>query len=200
MDEQDGRGQEFDEIAAPRRSSVFAWFTRIGCSLLTILVLAAILFPVFAPAREGRRWSCLSNLKLVGSALAMYTQDYDGQLPPAAGWQAGIDPYHKRPDRIVCPSRPGVVPAFAYNLSLDRLKLTDSMNPAQMPAFFDSSLGVPDAADRLESFVQPHTSSGVKRGNIAFADGHVKAMAVAPSASAGLDSQSPSKVKAGGKR
>ena len=47
-----------------------------------IAILAAILFPVFAQAREkARQTSCLSNLKQVGVGLMMYTQDYDEVLP-----------------------------------------------------------------------------------------------------------------------
>lgn len=47
-----------------------------------IAILAAILFPVFAQAREKARGiTCVSNLKQVGTSLAMYTQDYDGNLP-----------------------------------------------------------------------------------------------------------------------
>ena len=52
-----------------------------------IAILAAILFPVFAQAREkARAISCLSNLKQVGIGLMMYTQDYDETYPIAA-WQ-----------------------------------------------------------------------------------------------------------------
>ncbi|MBC7806023.1 MAG: prepilin-type N-terminal cleavage/methylation domain-containing protein, partial [Akkermansiaceae bacterium] len=47
-----------------------------------IAILAAILFPVFAQAREkARSASCLSNLKQMGTALIMYSQDYDGGFP-----------------------------------------------------------------------------------------------------------------------
>ena len=43
-----------------------------------IAILAAILFPVFAQAREkARQASCTSNLKQLGNALLMYAQDYD---------------------------------------------------------------------------------------------------------------------------
>jgi len=48
-----------------------------------IAILAAILFPVFAQAREkARQTQCLSNLKQVGTGLMMYTQDYDEMNPP----------------------------------------------------------------------------------------------------------------------
>jgi prepilin-type N-terminal cleavage/methylation domain-containing protein len=50
-----------------------------------IAILAAILFPVFAQAREAaRKTSCTSNLKQIGMAFAMYTQDFDECFPWAA--------------------------------------------------------------------------------------------------------------------
>lgn len=53
-----------------------------------ISILAAILFPVFARARENaRRTSCLSNTKQLGLALMQYTQDYDERYP-SLGWSA----------------------------------------------------------------------------------------------------------------
>src|ERR1700735_1749971 len=48
-----------------------------------IAILAAILFPVFAKAREkARQISCLSNEKQLGLAILTYVQDYDEALPP----------------------------------------------------------------------------------------------------------------------
>jgi prepilin-type N-terminal cleavage/methylation domain-containing protein len=47
-----------------------------------IAILAAILFPVFARAREkARQTSCLSNVKQLSLGMLMYTQDYDERLP-----------------------------------------------------------------------------------------------------------------------
>ncbi len=49
-----------------------------------ISILAGILFSVFGKAREkGRQAACISNLKQLGAAMMMYTQDYDGSFPPA---------------------------------------------------------------------------------------------------------------------
>jgi prepilin-type N-terminal cleavage/methylation domain-containing protein/prepilin-type processing-associated H-X9-DG protein len=52
-----------------------------------IAILAAILFPVFAQAREkARQTACLSNMKQIGTAIMMYAQDYD-EILPQTGWQ-----------------------------------------------------------------------------------------------------------------
>jgi len=78
-----------------------------------IAILAAILFPVFARAREkARQTSCLSNLKQVGTAMLMYIQDYDecyGQS--MSGTSAGtttvyheLMPYMKNAQILECPS------------------------------------------------------------------------------------------------
>jgi prepilin-type N-terminal cleavage/methylation domain-containing protein/prepilin-type processing-associated H-X9-DG protein len=84
-----------------------------------IAVLAAILFPVFARAREAaRRASCQSNLKQIGLAAMQYTSDYDGCLPPAVVVSGGMNPlddqalsfvdllqpYVKNLQIFVCPS------------------------------------------------------------------------------------------------
>jgi len=82
-----------------------------------IAILAAILFPVFARAREkARQTSCLSNLKQIGLAELMYVQDYDETFSPlvtgAPGdgsptrttWFALIMPYMKNAQIGQCPS------------------------------------------------------------------------------------------------
>jgi prepilin-type N-terminal cleavage/methylation domain-containing protein/prepilin-type processing-associated H-X9-DG protein len=73
-----------------------------------ISLLAAILFPVFARARENaRRTSCLSNLKQFSLALIMYSQDYDERLfAPKAGvwWSDPYEPYLKSSQILKCPS------------------------------------------------------------------------------------------------
>ncbi len=77
-----------------------------------IAILAAILFPVFAQAREkARAISCLSNCKQAGLAWAMYTQDYDETTPnqvsgkPRIYWYVAIQPYIKNWNMMMCPDR-----------------------------------------------------------------------------------------------
>ncbi len=78
-----------------------------------IAILAAILFPVFARARENaRRSSCQSNLKQIGLGLMQYTQDYDEknvmfQDNNNFPWEYAIQPYIKSVQLFQCPSNTG---------------------------------------------------------------------------------------------
>lgn len=101
-----------------------------------IAILAAILFPVFARARENaRRSACQSNLKQVGLAFAQYTQDYDERYPAGngntsgtfrgQGWLGPLFPYTKSLQLFTCPSQ-SIKPtnaayfanSYAYNANL----------------------------------------------------------------------------------
>ncbi|HZP80980.1 MAG TPA: DUF1559 domain-containing protein [Chthonomonadaceae bacterium] len=104
---------------------------RSGFTLIELLVviaiiaiLAAILFPVFAQAREkARATSCLSNVRQIGTAYAMYIQDYDENFPPTVterqappgtpdtaearfifSYRNKLNPYIKTQDIFRCPS------------------------------------------------------------------------------------------------
>ena len=95
-------------------------YKRSGFTLIELLVviaiiaiLAAILFPVFARARENaRRASCQSNLKQIGLGILQYTQDYDERLLSSKNngiytdvpWQVQIQPYVKSYQLFACPS------------------------------------------------------------------------------------------------
>jgi prepilin-type N-terminal cleavage/methylation domain-containing protein/prepilin-type processing-associated H-X9-DG protein len=104
-----------------------------------ITILAAILFPVFAAAREKAREStCSSNLKQIGIAMLQYAQDYDEFLPCGTrptgylglGWAGQMYPYVSSVQVFACPNvlgRPGVAPTkpniylgYRYNTNLTR--------------------------------------------------------------------------------
>jgi len=102
--------------AAIRRRSGFT-LIELLVVIAIIALLAAILFPVFARARENaRRTSCQSNLKQIGIGITQYTQDYDEIFPPArrltglpspddwVPWHALIQPYVKSTQLFACPS------------------------------------------------------------------------------------------------
>jgi len=105
-------------------------FTRSGIAAFTLIellvviaiiaILAAILFPVFARAREkARQTSCLSNTRQLSVALAMFAQDHNEMLPKAffndvvdgptglpwyTPWESALYPYYKNADILRCPS------------------------------------------------------------------------------------------------
>lgn len=108
---------------------------RRGFTLLELLVvigiialLAAILFPVFARARENaRRASCQSNLKQLMLGVVQYTQDFDERFPlSVAGvgisrvqWPDLVMPYVKSTQIFFCPSHKTTYPATPLAVAYD---------------------------------------------------------------------------------
>ena len=129
-----------------------------------IAILAAILFPVFARARENaRRASCQSNLKQIGLGLMQYTQDYDETLPiiwygnadvPSGRtfWMDQVQPYVKSYQLFKCPSD------------------SRGINPG--PYLYDSSYGANMGGwmEPAGSPKGPPISQGTKPGTIASID------------------------------
>lgn len=127
-----------------------------------IAILAAILFPVFAKARENaRRASCQSNMKQIGLGLMQYSQDYDesyplriynrGNPPVQPIWSQVIQPYVKSSELFTCPSNgnarsnfsqtaqgpyPAIRRSYAYNARFgnDDLNPTAGLADVQAPA------------------------------------------------------------------
>ncbi len=100
-----------------RRSSVRG-FTLIELLVVIaiIAILAAILFPVFARARENaRKANCASNVKQIMLGVIQYVQDYDEVLPYASHWgeptaqpwDVHLQPYMKSTQMVFCPSQKG---------------------------------------------------------------------------------------------
>ncbi|MGM0494309.1 MAG: DUF1559 domain-containing protein [Armatimonadota bacterium] len=137
-----------------------------------IAILAAILFPVFARAREkARQASCSSNLKQIGLGFAMYAQDYDEWVMPGrmaydstpddcfgTGWSRIVQPYLNNQQILVCPSdsHPTTTKAqgtwqyprsYSVNYTLHDLngsvKLSDIEEPAATISGADSCTGHP---------------------------------------------------------
>jgi prepilin-type N-terminal cleavage/methylation domain-containing protein len=100
----------------PRRQLIRAGFTLIELLVViaVIAIIAAILFPVFAQAREkARQTTCASNLKNLGTAVLLYVQDYDELLPLGAyarsdaefvTWHELTEPYTRNKAIWHCPS------------------------------------------------------------------------------------------------
>lgn len=140
-----------------------------------IAILAAILFPVFARARENaRRSSCQSNLKQIGLGLMQYTQDYDertpyawfGAWPGTDRWMDLTQPYIKSEQLFDCPS---ATPVAKYKIRTvtDRAYGSYVINAI----YNEGGLGAPDAspnsptANNLANFAAPATTAWVMDGN-----------------------------------
>jgi len=160
--------------------------SRRGFTLIELLVviaiiaiLAAILFPVFAQAREqARSISCLSNQKQIGTACMMYLQDYDevypyGREQPAPNcftptmkiWSAFLMPYIKNQQAFICPNTNG------------KSKFVDTWGergllPTGMNAAMTTWYWTPDAANpcgRRIHMTLPQMAQPAK--NVIFGDG-----------------------------
>ena len=163
-----------------------------------IAILAAILFPVFARARENaRRASCQSNLKQIGLGIKQYIQDYDERFPQEGdatagnrGWAYAIQPYIKSEQLFQCPSEtvappPGadletraVTAGFSdywYNFNLGTIseaQLTYSSNTL-MNGDGGGGNGTTAAAWR-QKLSQNDARRHLEGANYSFTDGHVK--------------------------
>ena len=98
----------FPRCTRPHFSKAFT-LIELLVVIAIIAILAAILFPVFARARENaRRSSCQSNLKQIGLGFEQYKNDYDGNYmgsqTGSTTWANRIDPYIKSAQVYVCPS------------------------------------------------------------------------------------------------
>lgn len=109
-----------------RKHSFSSGFTLIELLVVIaiIAILAAILFPVFAQAKEAaKKTQCLSNVKEFGTSILLYVQDYDDNFPRAydyvvgsdgvpvrANWSYTLQPYIKNMDIFHCPSDPDKLP------------------------------------------------------------------------------------------
>src|SRR6188474_243241 len=111
---------QFQTDSKPGRGKGFT-LIELLIVIAIIAILAAILFPVFARARENaRRSSCQSNLKQIGLGFFQYTQDYDERFPLTSttatvatgqnttagdiGWAEILQPYIKSSQIFQCPS------------------------------------------------------------------------------------------------
>ena len=157
-----------------------------------IAILAAILFPVFARARENARKStCQSNLKQLGLGLQQYMQDYDETCHqhrnPAStyGWMALLQPYVKNTGIFLCPSQSRAVSRvgaatnvgthYGWNwreLGSDTWGRTMAQitKPAETIAYTDS---VSYVVSWYEYFYYPENKH-MDGTNVAYVDGHVK--------------------------
>jgi prepilin-type N-terminal cleavage/methylation domain-containing protein len=123
-----------------------------------IAILAAILFPVFAQAREkARQTSCLSNVRQLGLAMMMYSQDYDElsvtcehdveDIAELYAWFQPLFPYLKSRDVLRCPSIGTCCPHGLFHQWL--LCAPRRVRNVQQPCRADHDCGAPNLLWRV---------------------------------------------------
>ncbi len=176
---------------------------RAGFTLIELLVviaiiaiLAAILFPVFARAREkARQTSCLNNVKQLMLSVMMYAQDYDEILIPGAipygpsgwvNWTTVLEPYLKNGQILVCPSRATGSYWYGWNYREFGYYFADHgtgwctplaqvTSPAETILLGDNS----DASGYVDRYLYKRNVTAMTRrhndgGNMGLLDGHAK--------------------------
>ena len=161
-----------------------------------IAILAAILFPAFARARENaRRSSCQSNLKQIALGLKQYVQDYDERYPPIdggtgvaanPGWAYATQPYLKSEQIFQCPSDSGPLPteatliARALNAGFSDYYMNFEMGGLNEAALdFSSNTVMNGEGNGNANYSATRSGAGsparhLEGANYSFADGHVK--------------------------
>ena len=193
-----------NERAEPKSAKPGFTLIELLVVIAIIAILAAILFPAFARARENaRRASCQSNVKQIMLGIFQYTQDYDEKyIPmynsdPAVYWPRKVEPYLKSTQLFNCPSNSGVAysnidnyfPHYGLNTQLFELgggTLGRSLASIEQPT---STVMLADSLNNPrvnpEGFVsQPlyDTSENMVQYRhlettvVGFFDGHVKSM------------------------
>jgi prepilin-type processing-associated H-X9-DG protein len=164
-----------------------------------LLVIAAILFPIFARARRtDRKSSCSSNLKQISLGFRQYTQDYDENYPPVVasaqsgyfGWADLLQPYLKSTMIYQCPSEENDVKGsnprasgytdYWMNARVAGRKLEELTHIDKTLICGDGNAGADptDARYALHTFPQEWLAPSYNRHleglNYAFVDGQVK--------------------------
>jgi prepilin-type N-terminal cleavage/methylation domain-containing protein len=172
-----------------------------------IAILAAILFPVFAKAREkARQTSCQSNLKQIGLGFVQYTNDYDEKFPAAVNWASAIYPYEKSTNVFHCPDDTNTANAtssplsYAVNSNLagnNQAILSSPSVTVLATEFASESVNMASSSD---SYVYSMTNGANVSPNAIFTVGTLTAAAANnnPGGSAGTYATSPAPGSAAG--
>ncbi|MHB0998839.1 MAG: DUF4190 domain-containing protein [Armatimonadota bacterium] len=143
--------------------------------IFTMPIMAAILFPIFAKAREEARiTNCLGNVKKISVAMLMYSTDYDDHFPAVGKWNDAVTDYNVAVTGLRCPSDKTPGPSYAMNKLLSGASISNIVSPMNVPSVYDSIPGV-NQAGGPELLPSPPRHLG-SRYVIGFADGHVLAV------------------------
>lgn len=150
--------------------------------LVIIIILAAILFPVFDRARHNaRRATCQTNLKQLSLAFLYYAQDYNDRLPQRS-WAKSLTPYTKTQSVFNCPEtyeKKGTTDYF-WNARFFGREVSKIKSPSTLILGGDGLDNAPFNASLTQiptAWLQGESSPAwrhLEKADYMFADGHVK--------------------------
>lgn len=156
-------------------------FTQILIAIGVVVVLAAVLFPVFAKAKEGGKQPCLGNIKRSAAGLIVYSADYDDRLPSRDRWMDGAFLYEGKEELLHCPTVAKQNPAqygYAFNSRLSFQKIPKDANA--VPMIYDSINLARNASDPVTSLPVPGRHNWDTANYMAYADGHAQILTRKP--------------------
>lgn len=159
---------------------------KMGFTLIELLVviaiiaiLAAILFPVFAKAREkARQTACTNNQRQIAVALQMWCQDHDEVMPEATEMWGGVS---LDKGVLKCPSKARVKNGYVYNVFVAGIAL-GKLDPPEMTVL--TADGIEDTSGVLDNVGYKQADYDSRRHSkkmiASYVDGHVELTAKAP--------------------
>ena len=123
--------------------------------------------------------ACQENLQQLVRAIEMYTEAYDGMLPDPDRWLGLVRPYLPTTARLNCPADPEPGVSYAMNRNLRGKRRGEIANPALVPMLYESTLHTANPEGIRDGWPVPsrHPSGNL----LAFVDGSIRSMSVAPS-------------------
>jgi prepilin-type processing-associated H-X9-DG protein len=130
------------------------------------LVISTIVNPVLASARvASTRSQCLSHVKDLAKAQALYSGDFDDKLPPADSWRSSTSPFIG--DEKPCPNSTAPY-SHAFNRSFGGKSLANIADATQSVSHFEADAYGPNANGGKDWFAPRHSGTG----SLGYIDGH----------------------------
>ncbi|HEY3417389.1 MAG TPA: prepilin-type N-terminal cleavage/methylation domain-containing protein, partial [Armatimonadota bacterium] len=163
------------------RSRAWSGFTLIELLVVIaiIAILAAILFPVFAKAREkARQTSCLNNQRQIVTSILMSVQDHEETFPDSKSWVEDLVTTYGVTGKVWdCPTSSfkgaEATPDYGFNKFLGSVAMGDIKTPDACPVTADLSRGGSNGGSMLADFstdIDPRHNQGAMMSCV---DGHV---------------------------
>ncbi|HZH99005.1 MAG TPA: hypothetical protein VEX38_08535 [Fimbriimonadaceae bacterium] len=173
-----------EPIQVPKRkNAVLLWMLVVailGGGICLMGLMAAVLLPVFSQASQSaQQETCMSHLKRLGSAIAMYSLDHDDRMPTGE-WMDALLKYEDDPVTYACPvQRRRDTKSYGYALSISVAGKQTSVipTPAQTPLVFDSIEVGRNAIAPTTATPRPGRHKNGRSNMVAYVDGSVRAVA-----------------------